>query len=663
VAEIQNMSDFSFKFSDVIGNSLNASATDTKDKLDLQPRELRNFILGLVNILNSIDGADSLSAKGFDNLKTTIQAMLNDLNIRKLDQGSNFTGTWHGFKPSQAEPGLSALVDSHTEQLNDIVPLKDTDQVLLVSAFSGLSGGLDLYYSKDAKKLIPINGSNSIIKPALGTLRDPSMLYKNGVFYVAYTNQQPSGVGFTIAKSTDLKTWTEYYISVPAQYTKCWAPEWFQDDDGSVYILLSLQTNNAVENDNTNTSIPYFKQYYMKLSNIDTLTFNAPVEMIYSQVSNKIDSFIYKENGVYNCFVKNEYSKTIEHYNKNTLETGTWTYQRTITFPVPVEGASIVKFNNKYYLYVDGFDTNTSWCSESTDLITWGTAYIVNSLSNIRIQHFSVMLTNVEINKKLNLLISKNNSVVSSDIKNDIFSSKKYFSLSKFMSGNTLKLANYQNAVYRILTGENITIDNIDVAGYNYDGEISICFAVLAPNGSSSSITLKNGNNILTPGNADFVISPTNANNETLIKFVCKGVSDAKFRLENQQNIGRYILNNKQQIKTDLYQPSKVDLNTLATAGVISSLVVSDDTYYYVSGTNSVTINAIDNTNVVNKTANIYFCVESGDVNAKIIIKSGGLLVTPNSTDLNIGKAYSNNDTIINFRKMFTWSNGWRKIG
>lgn len=110
MAEIQNMPEYSFKFIDVVGTSLNASVEETKDKLDIQPREVRNFVVGLVNILNSINGADSISAKGFDNLKTTIQAMLNDLNTRKVDITGDFRGTLNGMDIVEADPGLSSMV-------------------------------------------------------------------------------------------------------------------------------------------------------------------------------------------------------------------------------------------------------------------------------------------------------------------------------------------------------------------------------------------------------------------------------------------------------------------------------------------------------------------------------------------------------------------------
>lgn len=137
MAEIQNMPDYSFKFIDVVGTSLNASVEETKDKLDIQPREARNFIIGLVNILNSIDGANSLSARGYNGLKTTIQAMLNDLNTRKVDITGDFRGTINGLRPVQIDPFVSAKV----EVLESFLDVLNKKMIFPKKIFSKLENG------------------------------------------------------------------------------------------------------------------------------------------------------------------------------------------------------------------------------------------------------------------------------------------------------------------------------------------------------------------------------------------------------------------------------------------------------------------------------------------------------------------------------------------
>jgi hypothetical protein len=57
-------------------------------------------------------------------VNTILQAYttINDItNNRKLSANGDFTGSWHGIKtPAYAEPGQAAVVQSHTEQLDDI---------------------------------------------------------------------------------------------------------------------------------------------------------------------------------------------------------------------------------------------------------------------------------------------------------------------------------------------------------------------------------------------------------------------------------------------------------------------------------------------------------------------------------------------------------------
>jgi hypothetical protein len=104
---------------------------------------------------------------------------------------------------------------------------------------------------------------------------------------------------------------------------------------------------------------------------------------------------------------------------------------------------------------------------------------------------------------------------------------------------------------------------------------------------------------------------------------------------------------------------TKTDLSTLATGGVINSLQVVDGGYYYVSGTNNITINNIDETNVSNKKAKIYFIVE-GNSTASITIKSTSNILTPNEVDFVISKANNLGDKLVVFTKPLSWSPEFR---
>lgn len=287
-----------------------------------------------------------------------------------------------------------------------------TDEFLLISSFNGLNGQeLDLYTSYDGIQFNPLNVSSvssAYRKFKTKYLRDPSIMYHNGYFYICFTTNIESGSikGFGVARSKDLIKWEEFTVPVPSKYTTCWAPEWFIDGS-DVYIIVSL-SDKTKERDIEGKNILYFKQYYMKATNSNLTTYTNPIESDFSKGSNKIDGQVILEDGVYHFFVKNEFNKTIEHYTSSTFEKGTWQYQQTINYPVYVEGPCCVKYKGEYYLYADGFNTKDSWCVKSLDLKTWSTAFQVGSPEGIRTQHFTAIVANKEISKKIQKLINQN---------------------------------------------------------------------------------------------------------------------------------------------------------------------------------------------------------------------------------------------------------------
>lgn len=118
--KLNNFGDFSFLFSNIPGNSLSGSPTENKAKFDIHGNELKIYIQDLVSILNSLDGANYLTAKGKNNIETTVQSILTDLINGKVDIDGNFTGTWNGLRPTQTNEFIQSQVDSNTTQLADV---------------------------------------------------------------------------------------------------------------------------------------------------------------------------------------------------------------------------------------------------------------------------------------------------------------------------------------------------------------------------------------------------------------------------------------------------------------------------------------------------------------------------------------------------------------
>jgi hypothetical protein len=69
-----------------------------------------------------IDSHNTTDQKLTDEINTRItedNKKVNNTDFNTLNK-LDFKGTWQGLRPSQADPGISSVVDRHTTQLNDI---------------------------------------------------------------------------------------------------------------------------------------------------------------------------------------------------------------------------------------------------------------------------------------------------------------------------------------------------------------------------------------------------------------------------------------------------------------------------------------------------------------------------------------------------------------
>jgi hypothetical protein len=107
---------------------------------------------------------------------------------------------------------------------------------------------LSLSYSQDG-----INWTTTApnyTAPTGNGVRDSSIIRLNGVYYVAYTaGNFGSANYFQICQSTDLVNWTylcnvDTTVSGSGGYT--WAPEWFVDRDGTVYLYFCRPNTGGV---------------------------------------------------------------------------------------------------------------------------------------------------------------------------------------------------------------------------------------------------------------------------------------------------------------------------------------------------------------------------------------------------------------------------------
>ncbi len=219
------------------------------------------------------------------------------------------------------------------------------------------------------------------------TLRDPS-IYKHtdGKYYVAYTATNTASCcdpedRFGIAVSSDLVNWSNHAIVTPgiAGTINTWAPEWYVDSDGSINILVSI-----------NTTSNNYTTYRMTALNSALNSFSAPVAIIGPNV---IDTIIVKVGSVYHAFPKNATTQYIEHATASSMN-GPWTYVGTgnwAGWSTHREGPTLIKLDNgKWRMYLDTYATAGYLYSDGNSDFTGWTTPAAFSLSTT-LQHGTVI--------------------------------------------------------------------------------------------------------------------------------------------------------------------------------------------------------------------------------------------------------------------------------
>ncbi|KAI0013539.1 glycoside hydrolase family 43 protein [Xylariaceae sp. FL0662B] len=207
-------------------------------------------------------------------------------------------------------------------------------------------------------------------KPAHGLIRDPSIIKDGDTYYVVHTTGW-SGSTFAVIKSKDLKKW-ETVSTVDTKVKdvkKVWAPEWFRDADGKVYVIVSIKTKKE-------DFAPYIYTVQGSLG-----SFNDGEKLNVHNYGNgvgqpHIDMFIVRKPEdkatPYHAFMKNEKEKHIEHLTAKTVK-GPWEYKQTnndLGFGSR-EGPGLTKLpDGKWIMWMDNYHGNFLY-STSDDLWSW----------------------------------------------------------------------------------------------------------------------------------------------------------------------------------------------------------------------------------------------------------------------------------------------------
>lgn len=562
------------------------------------------------------DAADAKSDQALANSEST-QTQLDqvviegDSSVEAAQARVDADGTAYETLKARLDDKETTTAAQLAETAENAKIIKESNP-LLISAFNGQNGTtLDFYVAYEKDKFIPLN---TLPLNGIGFVRDPSTIFHNGHFYVAYTGGGPNK--FTISKSSDLINWETYVINLPMQYTACWAPQWFKDNDGSIYIIVSLG-DGSTATDIYGSTINFMKTFIIKALDTNLATFSEPVEVQYSiSNENHIDACLIKHNDIYYQFVKDENTKVIKLY-KATSIFGQYVFDQTIPFTFPGEGPSVVNFNGEFILYVDNFEQGASSFLESTDLENWTNETFVTSLDGSRTQHFDVLLLSDEAQKIVDIACRR---FVLENAGSRIPYSKsrlKEFKLKECLVGTTFTPIDFNGSAIYSVSDEDIgdfIIENIPVP----DPQKHYTLKLVLSNGSSvatspqTRIILKNksnGGNILTPNYRDFLISPIYGLNNVIVELDYRGRDFGQdfWRVKNVPNFA-----NKNRYKTNL------------GTGVIDNLQVVDKmTYYLMDNDKDLIINGLDTTNIP-VGVEIYFVKYTAkNSKSKIVIKNG----------------------------------------
>ncbi len=237
---------------------------------------------------------------------------------------------------------------------------------------------LSVYTSTDGASYTIL--SNTGYGGPTGVLRDPSIIkHSDGKYYLAHTiySWTTTSKSFAIASSSDLIHWTHVKMvdvgAADAQHT--WAPEWFRDTDGSVHIIVSVDSASAES----------FRPLKFSAVGNDLTSWTGPEPIGISP--NYIDTFIVKVGTTYHAFAKNETTKFIEHATASNL-TGPWTWVGKgdwAGWGSGKEGPALFQLESGgWRMFMDCYSGCGYLYTDSADLKSWSAYKTVNGLSGAR---------------------------------------------------------------------------------------------------------------------------------------------------------------------------------------------------------------------------------------------------------------------------------------
>jgi hypothetical protein len=384
--------------------------------LEGEKRYFNGILTGIVHPCYVLgDGSsrcDQLPFEGTIHIETAINVSLETLRIDRnhvsvknthtdyinIDLGITGTELYYRLKSG----GIAEFIYNGTSWVNQTpdnakLSIMDDSPVYLMSTFT--EPDLFLYASGDGKKWKSLSGGVPVYTG--DDLRDPSIMYRNGKYWICYTNVSTGAIDhneFKIISSEDLINWEAVatidcsaIAGAPAVGARVWAPEWYVDNDDTVYIFVSIKPDAG----SAHTG------YYLVAQNENMTAFSDPVAISITGANaptNWIDGFIIKKGATYYLWYKDEDSKYIE-YATSIMVTGPYVNQEHDDWAGwgnALEGPCIVQIDDtRYRIYMHDYPDDGIYWSDSVDnFASWSAKALIDesiTTTNYLLEHCTVL--------------------------------------------------------------------------------------------------------------------------------------------------------------------------------------------------------------------------------------------------------------------------------
>jgi hypothetical protein len=299
-------------------------------------------------------------------------------------------------------PALAFAQATPTDIQPDPLPPNPEKGPFLFAYFLGNGDGLHLAASSDGTTFTPIGGERFLfLKPTVGEnidgttkdnhlMRDPCVRQgPDGMYRLVWTSGWYQR-GFGVASSPDLIHWTpQTYVEAmkhEPEVQNTWAPELFYNDQKNEWMIFwastikgkFLETLPAKGGESANGMVLNHRIYYTTTKDFQSFT---PTRLLYDPGFNCIDATITKlptaQGGKYMMVIKDETRAPEPAKNLRTAiadsPEGPWSKASAPITPTGewVEGPSVARMNDTWYVYFDMYRKNAYGALRTTDFKSW----------------------------------------------------------------------------------------------------------------------------------------------------------------------------------------------------------------------------------------------------------------------------------------------------